>query len=106
MTVIWQIKTLVQIKETEQLHKNGDKLTFENFRAILILDVAYKVLSQINCRRLPPLHSHCGSQITPEQVDRVSIQIKFSDSRIFPGYEQMQIIVLVGHYSVHFYTQF
>ena len=65
---------IVKIWDTEQLpeewkegvicpiYKKGDKLDCENYRAITILNAAYKVLSQIIFRRLSPLtNSFVGS---------------------------------------------
>ncbi|XP_055633326.1 uncharacterized protein LOC129773707 [Toxorhynchites rutilus septentrionalis] len=70
-------RLIVRIWETEQLpqewkdgvicpfFKKGDKLDCENFRAITVLNAAYKVLSQIIFRRSSPLTTDSWEVIRP-----------------------------------------
>ncbi|XP_055633640.1 uncharacterized protein LOC129773983 [Toxorhynchites rutilus septentrionalis] len=58
IVIIWETEQLPQEwKDGVICHifKKGDKLDCENFRAITVLNVAYKELSQIIFRRLSPL---------------------------------------------------
>lgn len=94
-------RLIVRIWETEQLpekwkqrvlcpiYKKGDKLKCENYRTITILNVAYKLLPQVNFRRLT------GSSITShnlfidfkaayDSIDRTELWI-IKDENRFPG---------------------
>jgi len=105
---------IVRIRETEQLqeqwkegvicpiYKKGDKLDCENYRAIAVLNTAYKVLSQILFRRLSPITNRfMGSyqagfmdgRLTTDQIRRYANPPKMSgvQSPNAPSFHRLQI---------------
>lgn len=51
---IWEEEALPK-EWMKGIYKKGDMLDCANYRAITVLSAAYKVLSQILCRRLLPI---------------------------------------------------
>ncbi|XP_058444164.1 uncharacterized protein LOC131425900 [Malaya genurostris] len=99
-------RSIVRIWETEQLpeewkegvicpiHKKGDHLECENFRAIAILNAAYKVLSQIIFLRLSPKTNEFVRSHQAGFVDgRSTTDQIFTVRQIFQKYREYQVQV-------------